>query len=99
MGGEGRVVPGAVGVDFGKMKGKRVERIRMDSMSPAIAVQDRDKGPGGAAGGTVADGGKKSDRWREKNAGGGWWNLKILPWCDREGDASRMEREGPWTGH
>ena len=90
MGGEGRVVPGAVGVDFGKMKGKRVARIRMDSMSPGVAVQDKDKGAGGA-GGAVGDGGARSDRWREKSAGGGW----SIPWS--EGDASRMEREGPWT--
>lgn len=61
---------GAVGVDFGKMKGKRVERTRRDSMSPGTAVQDKDKGAGSVAGGTAADGVKKSDRWREKSVGG-----------------------------
>lgn len=64
-------MPGAVGAGFGKMKGRRVERIRMDSMNPGTAVQDTDKVAGDAAGVLVADGGKKSDRWRGKNAGGG----------------------------
>lgn len=71
MGGEGRVVPGAVDAGFGKMKGRRVERIRMDSMSPGTAVRDRDKVAENGAGGLVADGGEKSDRWRGKNAGEG----------------------------
>lgn len=77
--GEGRVVTGAVGAGFGKMKGRRVERIRIDSKSPVMVVRDKDKVAGNAAEGVVADGEKKRDRWRGKNAGGGLQNLKKLP--------------------
>ena len=71
MDGEGRVVPVAVGVGFGKMKGKRVGWIRMDSMSPVTAIRDKDRAAENGAGGLAADGRKKSDRWRGKNAGEG----------------------------
>jgi hypothetical protein len=66
-------VRGGVGVDFGKMKGKRVEQKRRDSMRPGAV----ERGMGRAVvivsdvvGSIAADAGEKSDRWREKNAGG-----------------------------
>lgn len=72
VGEEDRVVRGVVGVDFGKMKGKRVERIRKGSMRREIAaVLDKDKAVENAVGGVVVDGMKRSDHWLEKNADGG----------------------------
>lgn len=62
---------GVVGVDFGKMKGKRVGWIREGSMCPVTVVRDTDKAVGSAVGGVAVDG-KEDDHWQGKSAGGRW---------------------------
>lgn len=72
--GEGRVVLGGVGADSGKMRGKRVEQIRRESMHPGTVGRDMDRVVvivERAVEAIVVDGWGKSDRWQEKNAGGG----------------------------
>lgn len=68
--GEGRVVRGVVGVDFGRRKGKRVELRLANSTNPVI-VRDKDKlAVVDVVGWVAADGEKKCDRWMEKNVVG-----------------------------